>query len=278
VLWPACPPAGRSGFRQRSAQSTRRVRGAASSLTTSSAADCRPRLSPPARSPASSAAISVRESCRALGETFHRGLQHLWPDQQVAGGDDPVAGAAAAPVGVAIPGEGRDRARHGPAPKLAPVAARIAPVTCATASAAGIPSRISASTSSPHMCDGAAPCEAEIPPRESPRSTQPPTQRLPVAAAPPRAPVPGSCARSEKVMVPHPSCFLQFIMKILTKANYHDNFDKKNQNGQPERGVLSMPIPTLTRRGLGLVAAAMLATSALTAPALAYPARGRELP
>jgi hypothetical protein len=71
------------------------------------------------------------------------------------------------------------------------------------------------------MVDGAAPCDADIPTRESPRKTQPPTHSDPVAAAPPNAPVFKSCARIEKVISLFPlSC--PIIMKILTNANYHD--------------------------------------------------------
>lgn len=54
-----------------------------------------------------------------------------------------------------------------------------------------------------------------MPARESPRNTQPPTQSDPVAAAPPKAPLPKSCARIEKV--------IRLFPKL--GANYHDNFD-----------------------------------------------------
>jgi hypothetical protein len=65
------------------------------------------------------------------------------------------------------------------------------------------------------MVEGAAPCEAVIPARESPRSTQPPTQSDPVAAAPPKAPVFKSFARIEKVI----------CLFLLVPPIYHENFD-----------------------------------------------------
>ena len=60
-----------------------------------------------------------------------------------------------------------------------------APVTSSKAACADRPDFISSSVRVPHMVEGRDPCEADIPDSASPRRTQPPTQRLPVVAAPP---------------------------------------------------------------------------------------------
>jgi hypothetical protein len=56
------------------------------------------------------------------------------------------------------------------------------------------------------------PCDAERPTRALPRKTQPPTQRLPVAAAAPRTPVSGSRTSIENVKTEPPLLiFAKFI-------------------------------------------------------------------
>jgi hypothetical protein len=56
----------------------------------------------------------------------------------------------------------------------------------------------------------------------SPRKTQPPTQRLPVAAAPAKTPVLVSKLRIENVMAGPRDILLVFIMTICLNAIHHD--------------------------------------------------------
>ena len=100
----------------------------APSRTTSTAADCRPRRSPPASSPAASAASSRRASGASSPEASHalphRG-HHVLPGQDVALDGVPVAGHAAGPVEARGPGVGRGVAVEVDDADLAVVAALV---------------------------------------------------------------------------------------------------------------------------------------------------------
>ncbi len=60
-----------------------------------------------------------------------------------------------------------------------------------------------ARTSSPHITLGSPPCEADSPQVASPRNTQPPTRRLPLAETPPSCLVNWFNVRREKVIDGH---------------------------------------------------------------------------
>jgi hypothetical protein len=69
---------------------------------------------------------------------------------------------------------------------------------------------------------GEVPCEATIPDSISPRRTQPPTQRLPVAAAAAKTPISLSKVRIESVILTTYHIILDFIMIICVNAIHHD--------------------------------------------------------
>jgi hypothetical protein len=71
---------------------------------------------------------------------------------------------------------------------------------------------------------GEVPWEATRPDSISPRSTHPPTQRFPVAAAAAKTPVFLLKVRTESVILPTHHIVLDFIMIICVNAIHHDKF------------------------------------------------------